>query len=75
MWYIVTELKNVCACHGIARRNWEILGFLATFLQLNYYFVANFRQVFRDETVVLFYTPVTGQSVVKVLSLAVLPMS
>ena len=75
MWYIVTELKNVCTYHGIAWKNWEIQGFLATCLHLNYYFAANFWQVFKDETVVLFYTPVTGQSIVKVLSLAVLPVS
>ena len=44
--------KNGCASHGIARRNWEIQEFFGIFLRLNYYFAANFRQVFKDETVV-----------------------
>ena len=47
-----TELKNVCACHGIARRNWEIQWIFVIVLRMNYYFAANFRQVFKYETVV-----------------------
>ena len=69
--------KNVCTCHGIARRNWEIQGLFAIVLRLNYYFVAKFRQVFKDETVVFtkYVVPVTGRSIAKILSLTVLPTS
>ena len=48
-----TELKIICACHGLAWRNWEIQGLFVIVLRLNYYFTANFRQVFKYETVVL----------------------
>ena len=74
-----TELKHVCACHGISRRKWEIQGLFVIVLRLNYYFAANFRQVCKDETVVFdkrYFVPLfTGRSVAKVLSLAVLPTS
>ena len=46
MHIALTELKNVCASHGIARRNFEIQGLFATFFRLNYYFVANFQLIF-----------------------------
>ena len=52
-----------------------IQGFFAAFLRLNYmyYLVANFWQVFKDETVVFkrYFVPITGCSVAKVVSLSV----
>ena len=75
----VTSLlfKALATKHTTVKWSIRIQGFFAAFLQLNHYFVASFRQVFKDETVVFksYFVPlhVTRRSVAKVLSLAVLP--
>ena len=70
-----TELKMVCACHGIARRNWEIQGFFAAFLRLLHGKFSAIVQGWNCGVQKIFCTPVTERSVANVLSLAVLPTS
>ena len=47
-----TELKTVAHVTELLGETGRYKSFFGTFLRLNYYFAANFRQVFKDETVV-----------------------